>query len=174
MRKFYRGRVGNLQCHIDRKRTVKYLVSVVRFSDKTIPPIMWLALSSSSRLHQEWISVLDSFVIRLGLDEGLLGNEDSIEEFTLILATNSADLLNLGAGERKSLVVDTIEDKFTLDIVRVSDLGGASHNDKLVLLSTEEVLDGDAGAVLGDNDVNGEMSVYKSHLVAEALLKVTK
>jgi len=118
--------------------------------------------------------VLDSFVIRLGLDEGLLGNEDSIEEFTLILATNSADLLNLGAGERKSLVVDTIEDKFTLDIVRVSDLGGASHNDKLVLLSTEEVLDGDAGAVLGDNDVNGEMSVYKSHLVAEALLKVTK
>ena len=30
-------------------------------------------------------------------------------------------------------------------------------------------IDGDAGAVLGDHDIDGEMSVYKSHLVAEAL-----
>ena len=105
----------------------------------------------------------------LGLDEGLLGDEDAIKEFTLVLATNSANLLDLGAAEGESSVVDTIEDKLTLDVSGVSDGGALGHLDELVLLSTEEVLDGDAGAILGDHDIDGEMSVYKSHLVAEAL-----
>ena len=105
----------------------------------------------------------------LGLDEGLLGDADAIKEFTLVLATDSANLLHLGAAEGESSVVDTIEDKLTLDVSGVSDGGALGHLDELVLLSTEEVLDGDAGAVLGDHDIDGEMSVYKSHLVAEAL-----
>ena len=142
---------------------------MIKYSSDNVAGIKFLI-----SLDQEWIYLLDSFVISLGLNKGLLGDEDTIKEFTFILAADSADLLDLGAGKRKSSVIDTIEDELTLDIVRVSDLGGASHHDELVLLSTKEVLDGDAGAVLGDNDVNGEMSVYKSHLVAEALLLVTK
>ena len=41
--------------------------------------------------------------------------------------------------------------------------------DEFVLLTTKEVLDSDVLAILGDDNVDGEMSVYKSHLVAEAL-----
>merc|ERR1712166_340057 len=103
------------------------------------------------------------------LDKSLLGNEDSIKEFTLILASNSADLLDLGAAKGESGVIDTVENELSLDIVTVSDLGASLHCDKLVLLSTEEVLNSDAGTVLGDDDVDGEMSVYQSHFVAEAL-----
>jgi len=105
----------------------------------------------------------------LSFDEGLLGNENSVEELTLILAANPADLLDLGAAERKSSVVDSVEDDLTLDFVGVADDGAAHHLDDLVLLATKEVLDGDLGSVLGDNDVDGEMSVNESHFVAEAL-----
>ena len=105
----------------------------------------------------------------LGLDEGLLGDEDSVEELTLVLATDSADLLDLGAAEGESGVVDTVEDKLTLDIWVEGNLSSLGHGDELVLLATEEVLDSDAAAVLGDDDVDGEMGVYQSHLVSEAL-----
>ena len=57
-----------------------------------------------------------SLIVFLGVNEGLLGDEDSVEELTLILAADSADLLDLGAGEGNSGDVSTIEDKLTLDI----------------------------------------------------------
>ena len=104
-----------------------------------------------------------------GLNEGLLGHEDAVKELTLVLASDSADLLDLGAAEGEGGVVDSVEDELTLDVGGVGDLGAAFHHDKLVLLATEEVLDGDAGAVLGDGDVDGEMGVYQPHLVSEAL-----
>ena len=112
---------------------------------------------------------MESSVIFLWLDEGLLGHEDSIKELTLILASNSADLLDLGANERNSLVVNAVEDKLTLDVSGGTDSGATSHWDNLVLLATEEVLDSDHGTVLGDDNIDGEMSVHESHLVAEAL-----
>ncbi len=105
----------------------------------------------------------------LGLNEGLLGDEDSIEELTLILAANSADLLDSGAALGESGVVGAVEDKLTLDIGVQLDGGAALHDDVLVLLAAKEVLHGDACAVLGDDNVDGEMSVHKSHLVAVAL-----
>jgi hypothetical protein len=105
----------------------------------------------------------------LGFDEGLLGDKNSVEELTLILAANSADLLDLGAAERKGSVVDSVEDDLTLDFVRVAAGGATHHLDDLILLSTKEVLDGDLGSVLGDDDVDREMSVNESHFVAEAL-----
>ena len=107
-------------------------------------------------------------------DVGLLGDEDTIEEFTLILASYSADLLDLGAHLGESCEVNAVEDKFALDIGRVGDLGAALHVDDLVLLSTQEVLDSDGGAVLGDDNVDGEMSVDQSHFVAEALYGRTR
>lgn len=105
----------------------------------------------------------------LGLNVGLLGNEDTIKEFTLILAADSADLLDLGAALGEGVKVDTIEDNLTLLFGGESGGSASLHLDDLVLLSTKEVLDSDLGAVLGDDDVDGEMSVYKSHFVAEAL-----
>ena len=116
----------------------------------------------------KWHLLLVS-VVCLGFDEGLLGNEDSIKELTVILACNSANLLDLGAAKRESAVIDTIEDELSLDIVTDSDLGASLHLNELVLLCAEEVLNSDAGTVLGDDDVDGEMSVYQSHFVAEAL-----
>jgi len=103
------------------------------------------------------------------LDEGLLGNEDAIKELTLVLASNSADLLNLGAAKGESGVIDTIEDKLSLDVSGGSHGSALGHLDELVLLATKEVLDGDAGTILGDDGIDGEMSVYQSHLVSEAL-----
>ena len=70
---------------------------------------------------------------------------------------------------RESGVVDAVEDELTLDVGAESCGGATLHLDDLVLLATKEVLDGDLGAVLGDDDVDGEMSVHESHLVAEAL-----
>jgi len=110
----------------------------------------------------------------LGLNVGLLGNEDTIEEFTLILAADSADLLDLGAALGEGVEVDAIEDNFTLLFGGEFGNGASHHLDDLVLLSTKEVLDSDLGAVLGDDDVDGEMSVDKSHFVAEALEKGTR
>jgi hypothetical protein len=107
----------------------------------------------------------------LGLNLGLLGNENSIKELTLILAADAAHLLNLGAALGKGSVVNAIEDELALDVSGLLDGGASLHLDNLVLLATEEVLDSDLGAVLGDNDVDGEMSVHKSHFVAEALSK---
>ena len=108
-------------------------------------------------------------VIFLGLDEGLLGDEDSVEELTLVLATDTADLLDARAALGEGSVVDAVEDELTLDVGAELHGGAALHDDVLVLLAAQEVLDGDAGAVLGDHDVDGEMSVHESHLVAVAL-----
>ena len=119
----------------------------------------------------DWISLQDSLFNFLGLNESLLRDENTVEEFTFVLASNSADLLDLGAREGESLVVNTIEDQLTLLLSGDGDLGVTSALDELVLFTAEEVLDSDAGAVLGDCNIDGEMSVHKSHLVAEALFR---
>ena len=103
------------------------------------------------------------------LNKGLLGNEDAIKELTLILAADSADLHDLSAAHGKSLVVSAIEDELTLDVSGLLDNGAGDHLDDLVLLSAKEVLDSDAGTVLGDSNVDGEMVMNQPHLVAEAL-----
>lgn len=105
-----------------------------------------------------------------GLDEHLLGDEDSIEELSLILAVSDlAGLADLGAREGEGSVVDTVEDKLVLDLLGEGNGGASEHVNVLVLLATQEVLDSERRTVLGDDDVNGEMSVHESHLVAEAL-----
>ena len=111
----------------------------------------------------------DSLVGFLGFDEGLLGDEDAIKELTLVLASYSANLLDLRAAEGESSDVDSIKDELTLLFFALNDLAACGHVDKLVLLTTKEILDSDAGSVLGDGDVDGEMSVDQSHLEAEAL-----
>ena len=106
-----------------------------------------------------------------GVSLGLLRDEDAVEELTLVLAADAAYLLDLGAHQREGSVVNSIEDDLTLDIGGELAGGATLHLDELVLLTTKEVLDSDLRAVLGDSNVDGEMSVNKSHLVAEALKK---
>ena len=69
------------------------------------------------------------------------------------------------------MVVNSFKDKFTLDFGSGGggDLGASLHEDDFVLFATQEVLDGDAGTILGDSDIDGEMGVYQPHLVFEAL-----
>jgi len=145
------------------------LVSANRFSKELIHSAWECVEHDPLSDESKRVSHLHSLVILLGLDESLLGNEDSVKEFTLILASNSADLLDLGAGLGESGVVGAVEDKLTLDVGGEGDLSVSETGDDLVLLATKEVLDSDGGAILGDDNIDGEMSVYKSHFVAEAL-----
>ena len=112
-----------------------------------------------------------SLIDNLGVDERLFRDEDAVEELTLVLASNFAYLLDLGAAEGESLVVNSFEDELALDFGGggQGDLGASLHEDDFVLFAAQEVLDGDAGAVLGDNHIDGEMGVYQPHLVFEAL-----
>ena len=114
-------------------------------------------------------AVLIAFSDLFRFNEGLLGDEDTIEEFTLILCSYFTDLLNLGAAEGDCLVVNAVENQLTLLIFGVAHGSSTSHVDNLVLLASEEVLDSNGRTVLGYGDVDGEVSVYKSHFVAEAL-----
>ena len=104
-----------------------------------------------------------------GVNGALLGNEDTIEELTLILGAHMAGLADLGAHEGDSGVVDTLEDELVLHGSGELDSDVAKHVDLLDVTATQEVLDLDALAVLGDDGVDGEMSVNQAHLVDEGL-----
>ena len=99
----------------------------------------------------------------------LLRHVDTIQELSVILVSDLANLGDLGAGQRQVLVVNTIEDHLILELW--AHLAGAAweHLDLLDLLSAQEVLDFNALSVLGDRNVDGEMGVYQSHFVSEPL-----
>lgn len=75
------------------------------------------------------------------LNDGLLGNEDTIQELSLILISDLADLGDSGAAEGEGGVVDSIEDKLVLDVLGELNSGACGEVDEMSLLSTEEVLD---------------------------------
>jgi len=107
--------------------------------------------------------------IILGSGEGLLGNEDTIEELTLVLLADLADLAGTGASEGNSTDVGTVEDELILDSLGEMNGDTLTHLDDVRLLTTEEVLDLKGLAVLSNQRVDGEMRMHKSHLVSEAL-----
>jgi len=98
-----------------------------------------------------------------------LGDEDSIQEFSLVLSSNLADLFDLSTGKRDKGKVISINNKLILDFSAKSNSSVSEHGDEFVLLSSQEVLNSDAGSILWNGNVDWEMSMYKSHLVAEAL-----
>lgn len=108
--------------------------------------------------------------IILGVNHSLLGHEDTVEELALVLASNTAHASELSATEGEGSVVNSVENELVLHVLREGNLGAIQHLHGEVLLSTEEVLHSDFGAVFRDSNVDGEMSVYQSHLVAEALI----
>ena len=75
----------------------------------------------------------------------------------------------MGAAQGKRSVVNTVEDQLSLNIFALRDSGALAHHDELVLLAAKEVLHSDASSVLGDGNVDWEMGVDQSHLVAIAL-----
>ena len=98
-----------------------------------------------------------------------MGNEDTIKEFTLVLVANFANLADSSTGLRKEMVVNTIEDKFILDVLREIDGAALVELDQVRFLTTQEVLDFNLLLILGDDGSDGEMCMNKSHLVAETL-----
>lgn len=107
--------------------------------------------------------------IFLGVNEGLLGDENSIQELTLILLSNFADLVDFSGGKGDSGVVVSFEEELSLLNLGSGDFGSTNHLHELGLLATQEVLDLDGLAGLGNINVDGEMSVHESHFVQVAL-----
>jgi hypothetical protein len=104
--------------------------------------------------------------------KSLLGDVDSVQELSVILATDLADLGDLCAWEWDVLVVNSFEDELVLEIWVQLDGGAGKKLDLLDLFTSEEVLDFDGSSILGDHNVNGEMSVNESHLVSVALYHI--
>ena len=100
---------------------------------------------------------------------GLLGHEDSVQELSLVLAADLANLGNLRAGLRQTSEVVALEDKLVLSGLGELDSAAVSQVDKVALLSSQEVFDLDLSLVLGDVGVDGEMCMNQSHLVKETL-----
>ena len=105
----------------------------------------------------------------LGVGEADLGHEDTVQELSLVLGADLADLVDAGASEGHGVVVDTVEDDLVLDLGGESGLGAGKHVDLLHVTLTQEVLHLQAVAVLGNSHVDGEMRMYQTHLVLEAL-----
>ena len=94
---------------------------------------------------------------------------DTVQELSVVLISDLAHLGYLSARKREVLVVNTLEDDLVLK-VRVESSGGAWEQVKLLgLLSAQEVLDFNGLSILGDDNINGEMSVNESHSVSVRL-----
>jgi hypothetical protein len=104
-----------------------------------------------------------------GGNEGLLGDENSIKELTLVLLSYSDALVGTGGAKGDGSVVVTLEDELVLDIGVESNGDTLNHIDVLDLLSTEEVLNIKSLLVLGADSVDGEMGIDQFHFVHEAL-----
>ena len=109
--------------------------------------------------------------IILWVNELLGGDEDTIQEFSLILLLDSADTSDLGAAEGDGSVVDTLENDLILHVLGGGELNSASwlHLDEVRFLSTQEVLDLNLLLVLGHKGSDGEMCVNHLHFVSVAL-----
>merc|ERR1719468_1097812 len=79
----------------------------------------------------------------LWVNQLFLGDEDSIQEFSLILSSNFAHLLDLGAHEGDEGEVVTVNDELILDLSTESNSSVGKHWDELVLLSSQEVVNSD-------------------------------
>lgn len=109
--------------------------------------------------------------IVLWIDELLGGDEDTIQELSLILVLDLADTGDLSAAEGDLSVVDTLEDELILDILSLGHHNGAAllHLDQVGFLSTQEILDFNLLLVLGDDGSDGEMCMNHLHFVSESL-----
>mgnify|MGYP006976738228 CR=1 FL=1 len=73
-----------------------------------------------------------------------------------------------GSGDLGNVV--TFNDNFILNIFLSDDFDSFRHIDFSGELFSQEVLDFNIGAILGNIDVDGEMSISESHLVSVSLI----
>lgn len=104
-----------------------------------------------------------------GLDDVALGNENTIQELTLILGADLAGLAELSAGEGDGSLVVTFEDKLVLNISGGAGLDAVLADDLVDLAAAKEVSQLNVGAISGNSGVDWEVSVDESHLVLNTL-----
>ena len=102
------------------------------------------------------------------LDGGLLVDVDTIQELSLVLLANFADLSGESASEGDSVDVDSVNNHLVLNVVGHGDLDSWVDLDGVRLGSSQIVLHLEFSSVILDNWLDGEMSVYKSHFISEA------
>jgi hypothetical protein len=99
----------------------------------------------------------------------LFRDVDTVQELSVVLISDLAALRNLGAGEGEVLVVDTFEDDLILELGGHLDDASGEHVNLVDFFTTQEVLDFNGLSILGDDNIDGEMSVDESHLVSVTL-----
>jgi len=85
-----------------------------------------------------------SFFIFSLFDNILVGDENTIEELTLILLSDFDSLADAGATEGEGSVVESLEDNLILELGVGLDGNTGEHVNVLDLFTSEEVLDIDA------------------------------
>jgi len=108
-------------------------------------------------------------VLLLSLDRSLVGDVDTIQEFTDILVPDSADTLDRRGGLGDVLDVVALKDKLVLLRLGLADGNAVKHVDVPHELLAQEVSDLDLAAVVLNDAVDREMRIDRAHLVAEAL-----
>ena len=103
--------------------------------------------------------------------EGLLRNEDTIQELSLILVADVASLVGSSAGKGERGIVNSVENELILNVLGLEDSGAWWKLNEMRFLSSKEVSDFKNILLLADDTVDGEVIVHKSHLVSEALIK---
>lgn len=76
---------------------------------------------------------------------------------------------DLSARKGNGSITDSVENEFILDVFGEIDGATWLENNQVSLLTTQEVFDFDLLLILGDDNIDGEMCMYESHLVSEAL-----
>jgi hypothetical protein len=77
----------------------------------------------------------------LGVGESLLGNENTIKEFSLVLISNTAYLVDSRAGKGDTGNINSVENKLILNVLGGVHGGVWGEDDEMGFLSTKEVLD---------------------------------
>ena len=103
--------------------------------------------------------------------EGLLRNEDTIQELSLILVADVASLVGSSAGKGERGIVNSVENELILNVLGLEDSGAWWKLNEMRFLSSKEVSDFKNILLLADDTIDGEVIVHKSHLVSEALIK---
>lgn len=146
----------------------KLLAYTTRFS-RALFLFAWQSQCLDSYLRRKSWNIIESWSIFFWVGQGLLWDVDTIQEFSLILSSYSADLIDLSAWKRETGVINTVKDNLSLVILWLLDSASFLKVDEMTLLTTEEVLNFNLFSVLGDLSLDGEMCMYKSHLVSETL-----
>ena len=109
-------------------------------------------------------------LVCLCLDGTALRDVDTIKELTdILVAGDLADVVDHGGRLGDSLEVVASEVDLILDLLVTLDSDAREHLDGARTLLTEEVVDGDHLLVIGNEAVDGEVSIDETHAVLVAL-----